>query len=65
MGFKKPIAVSGQTYTRKLDFMVLSTLSAIAQSANKMAIDIRLLANMKVRDCSIGLPKDCCVDRYS
>ncbi|RLN94650.1 hypothetical protein BBJ28_00009288 [Nothophytophthora sp. Chile5] len=47
MGFKKVIPVSGQTYTRKLDYFVLSILSGIAQSAYKMAGDIRLLANMK------------------
>jgi len=47
MGFKKAIAVSGQTYTRKIDFNVLSVLSGVAQSAYKMAGDIRLLANLK------------------
>ena len=47
MGFENWIAVSGQTYPRKLDFNVLSTLSGIAQSAYKMASDIRLLASMK------------------
>jgi len=47
MGFKKVISVSGQTYTRKIDFYVLSILSAIAQSANKMACDIRLLMNLQ------------------
>eukprot|EP01038_Epipyxis_sp_PR26KG_P008968 gene8968-12097_t len=47
MGFSKWLAVSGQTYTRKLDYMVLSTLSGIAQSAYKMCSDIRLLASMK------------------
>ena len=47
LGFKRSIGVSGQTYTRKLDFFVLSALSGVAQSAHKMATDIRLLANMK------------------
>ena len=47
MGFDKVIALSGQTYTRKVDYFVLSTLSGIAQSAAKMATDIRLLASMK------------------
>jgi adenylosuccinate lyase len=47
MGFEKSIAVSGQTYTRKIDFSVLSVLSGIAQSAYKMCGDIRLLANLK------------------
>jgi adenylosuccinate lyase len=47
MGFDKWQQVSGQTYTRKLDYMVLSCLSGLAQSAYKMCGDIRLLASMK------------------
>lgn len=47
MGFKRAIAVSGQTYTRKIEFFILSVLSGIAQSAYKMCGDIRLLANLK------------------
>jgi len=47
MGFDKVIAVSGQTYTRKIDYHILSLLSGIAQSAYKMCGDIRLLANLK------------------
>ncbi|KAL7566174.1 hypothetical protein ACA910_011249 [Epithemia clementina (nom. ined.)] len=47
MGFKRSISVSGQTYTRKIEFFVLSILSGIAQSAYKMCGDIRLLANLK------------------
>mmetsp|Transcript_23966 Transcript_23966/g.35177 ORF Transcript_23966/g.35177 Transcript_23966/m.35177 type:complete len:481 (+) Transcript_23966:58-1500(+) len=47
MGFHNWVAVSGQTYSRKIDFKVLSVLSGIAQSAHKMARDIRLLASMK------------------
>ena len=47
MGFKKAIPVSGQTYTRKIDFNILSLLSGIAQSAYKMCGDIRLLSNLK------------------
>jgi adenylosuccinate lyase len=47
MGFSTAIPVSGQTYTRKIEFYVLSVLSAIAQSAYKMCGDIRLLANLK------------------
>lgn len=37
MGFKKVIPLSGQTYSRKIDYFVLSVLSGIAQSAYKMA----------------------------
>ena len=47
MGFDWVVAVSGQTYTRKLDYFVLTVLSGIAQSASKMATDIRLLANLR------------------
>jgi adenylosuccinate lyase len=47
MGFKTAIPVSGQTYTRKIEFFILSVLSGIAQSAYKMCGDIRLLANLK------------------
>ena len=47
MGFTSAFAVSGQTYTRKLDYNVLSVLSRIAQSAYKFANDLRILQNMK------------------
>jgi len=47
MGFEKAIPVSGQTYTRKIDYNILAVLSGIAQSAYKMCSDIRLLANLK------------------
>ena len=47
MGFDKFYAVSGQTYTRKLDTRVLNVLSAIAQSASKFANDMRLLQHEK------------------
>ena len=47
MGFQKSIGVSGQTYTRKLDYHILTLLSGIGQSAYKMCGDIRLLANLK------------------
>ena len=47
MGFDNIISVSGQTYTRKVDYYILSVLSGIGQSAYKFAGDIRLLANLK------------------
>ncbi|MDE6550743.1 MAG: adenylosuccinate lyase [Clostridia bacterium] len=47
MGFNKTFAVSGQTYSRKYDYNILSVLSQIAQSAYKFGNDIRLLQNMK------------------
>jgi adenylosuccinate lyase len=45
MGFTKSIAVSGQTYTRKLDWTIHQALSAVAQSASKFATDLRLLSH--------------------
>ena len=42
MGFSAVVPVSGQTYSRKMDYAVLSTLSGIAQSASKFATDVRL-----------------------
>ena len=42
-GFEKIFPVSGQTYPRKLDARILNALSSIAQSAYRMANDIRLL----------------------
>ena len=50
MGFAQCVKVSGQTYSRKIDYYVLSVLSAIAQSASKFAMDIRLLSHMKEFD---------------
>ncbi len=47
MGFDKVVPVSGQTYSRKVDAMVLNALAGIGQSAMKLATDIRLLANFK------------------
>ncbi len=47
MGFDGCVPVSGQTYSRKLDAAVLSTLSGIAQSAGKFATDMRLLSHLK------------------
>ncbi len=47
MGFDAVVPVSGQTYSRKLDYNVLSTLSGIAQSASKFATDLRLLCHLK------------------
>ena len=54
MGFRNVIALSGQTYTRKIDYFVLALLSGVAQSAAKMATDIRLLAHMKEMEEPFG-----------
>jgi adenylosuccinate lyase len=47
MGFERIYAVTGQTYSRKVDAQILDCLSGIAQSVHKLATDIRLLANRK------------------
>lgn len=47
MGFSEAYPVTGQTYSRKLDYYVLSVLSGIAQSAYKFANDLRLLQSLK------------------
>lgn len=47
MGFKNVFAVSGQTYTRKFDYSVVSVLSQIAQSAYKFANDLRIMQSFK------------------
>lgn len=47
MGFKDSYPVTGQTYSRKLDSIILNTLSEIAQSAYKFSNDLRLLQSMK------------------
>lgn len=47
IGFDSAYPVSGQTYSRKIDSQVLGALSGIAQSAHKMAADLRLLAHLK------------------
>ena len=47
MGIPACVPVSGQTYSRKMDYNVVSTLAGIAQSASKFATDMRLLCHLK------------------
>jgi len=47
MGFEDCYAVSGQTYSRKVDTKVLNVLAGIAASAHKFSNDIRLLQHLK------------------
>ncbi len=47
MGFPGCYAVSGQTYSRKIDSRILNVLSGIAQTATKFSNDIRLLQHLK------------------
>jgi adenylosuccinate lyase len=46
-GFKNICAVTGQTYQRKIDTLAINALASIAQSAQKLCTDLRLLANLK------------------
>ena len=47
MGFDSCYAVSGQTYSRKVDTRVLNVLAGIAATSHKMSNDIRLLQHLK------------------
>ncbi|MGL4991414.1 MAG: adenylosuccinate lyase [Sarcina sp.] len=47
LGFEESYLITGQTYSRKVDSIILNTLSEIAQSASKFSNDIRLLQNLK------------------
>jgi adenylosuccinate lyase len=46
-GFEESFAVTGQTYPRKVDAQIVSSLAGIAASVHKFANDVRLLAGMK------------------
>jgi len=46
-GFKRICAVTGQTYQRKIDTLIINVLASVAQSAHKICNDIRLLGNLK------------------
>ena len=47
IGFKETYAVTGQTYSRKVDAQTVDTLAGVAASAHKAATDLRLLAHRK------------------
>ncbi|MBN2037263.1 MAG: adenylosuccinate lyase [Chitinispirillaceae bacterium] len=47
MGFEKSVPVSGQTYSRKIDFQAMAILCGLAQSLHKIANDVRLLQHLK------------------
>lgn len=47
IGEMPPYAVTGQTYSRKVDSKVLNILAGIAQSAHKFTNDLRLLQSLK------------------
>ncbi|MDA1164134.1 MAG: adenylosuccinate lyase [Planctomycetota bacterium] len=45
--FEQSYAVTGQTYSRKVDAQILGVLSGISQSAHKMGSDLRILQSRK------------------
>ncbi len=47
MGYARVYPVTGQTYPRKFDSLVIDALAAVAQSAYKFSNDLRLLQNLK------------------
>ncbi|OOB79185.1 MAG: adenylosuccinate lyase [Epulopiscium sp. Nuni2H_MBin001] len=47
LGYDEVFAVTGQTYSRKIDSRILNVLSQVAQSAYKFSNDIRLLSHLK------------------
>jgi len=46
-GFEKTYAVTGQTYSRKVDLDVVSALASLGATIHKMCSDLRLLASFK------------------
>ena len=46
-GFEKPYAVTGQTYSRKVDVEIVGALSSLGTTIHKMCSDIRILASRK------------------
>lgn len=50
LGFAKTFAVTGQTYTRKLDMKLAETLAGIGSTGHKFAVDLRLLSNLKMQE---------------
>lgn len=50
LGFHETFAVTGQTYTRKLDMKLAETLAGVGATSHKFAVDLRLLSNLKVQE---------------
>jgi adenylosuccinate lyase len=50
MGFEDVYAVTGQTYSRKVDSQILDALSGVGQSLHKLGTDVRLLAHRQELD---------------
>lgn len=47
IGYKDSYPVTGQTYSRKFDYQIVSLLSGVSQSLHKFSNDIRLLQHLK------------------
>jgi adenylosuccinate lyase len=43
LGFAESVAITGQTYPRKIDSRILATLAGVAESCHKLGTDLRLL----------------------
>ena len=50
MGFAKVFPVTGQTYSRKYDTLVLNALGGLAETGGKWGNDLRLLAHLREVD---------------
>eukprot|EP00116_Pleurobrachia_bachei_P004002 sb/3464264/ len=46
-GFSSKFTITGQTYSRKIDAMILNAVAGIGTSVNKFCTDLRLLASLK------------------
>jgi adenylosuccinate lyase len=46
-GFDKTYAVTGQTYSRKVDLDIISAIASLGATIHKMCTDLRLLASLK------------------
>jgi len=46
-GFKKVLTITGQTYTRKWDYIVNNALASLATSLSKFATDLRIMQGLK------------------
>ncbi|MCL2282884.1 MAG: adenylosuccinate lyase [Fibromonadales bacterium] len=46
-GFKKVLSITGQTYTRKWDYIVNNVLASLATSLSKFATDLRIMQGLK------------------
>jgi adenylosuccinate lyase len=46
-GFKRVLSITGQTYTRKWDYIASNALASLATSLSKFATDLRLMQGLK------------------